>query len=125
MGSLVGILAGIGLLVAMNLDYALARYPGSQYVGDKQFDLLYVHDGYAGEVSLYRTGDDVATVWDWYRSYLGFQPQNAGGLNTRTGCVTLGQTRQRAWVRRAITVTLCPTSHGTSLYISQALDLGE
>src|SRR5262245_57653439 len=83
------ILAGIGLLIAMNMDYALARYPGSRSVGEARFDLSAIGDGQVGEASAYRTSDDLTTVWRWYRSRFYLEPRKRDEISAWPPCATM------------------------------------
>lgn len=138
-GALAAALVGIGLFVAMRLDHVLVRYPGSQYVGNKQFELVSVYNGHVHGAGIYRTGDDLTTVWRWYRVRFDLEPHNnspsyrvrfdpelqeKNGINLRTQCVTLAKSQQRLLIRHAVHVTLCPRSYETLIYVGQSLHFG-
>ncbi len=122
-GGLAAALAGLGLFVAMNLDYAQARFPGSQPVGAAQFGLRSVSSGRISETSTYRTGADLATVRRWYQGRFGAESPTDDTLNVRTGCSTLMKTQQWTVIRRAFEATLCAQPSGTSVYVHQTLTL--
>jgi hypothetical protein len=122
-GGLAAALAGLGLFVALNLDYAQARFPGSQPVGAAQFGLGSVSSGRLSETQTYRTPADLATVTHWYQGRLGAETPADDTVNARAGCSTVMSTQQWAFIRRAFEATLCSRSSGTSMYVHQTVTL--
>ncbi len=69
-GGLAVVLASLGFLVILNLDYALARFPGSQPAGEMQVEMLHLWSGHVSQAASYQTGAPLTTVWGWYRDTL-------------------------------------------------------
>ena len=117
------LLAGVGLLIAVNMDHALARFPGSQRVRQARFDLLSVYNGRMSETITYQTNADLDNVGRWYRERFGAQTPTDDTVNSRSQCLTLVKTRQWMFVHGAFQATLCSSPPGTSVFEYQTVYL--
>ena len=117
------LLASTGLSLAMNLDYALARYPTATSAGSEHLNLLSAPVGYISQQGVYQTRDDVMSVWRWYGRHLDVEP--AAGMGAEGPCVTLTRATQHLFIRRTIGVLLCAfgATHRTLVSVSQAVYL--
>ncbi len=113
-------LAGLGLFVGMNLDYARARFPGLRPVGEERFSLLTIYEGHVSATGAYWTGADLAIVWGWYRDRFQVETPAGDADNARAGCLSAVKTQQWAFIRRTFQATLCSRPPGgTSIFLYQ------
>ena len=115
------LLAAAGFFVSLNLDHALARYPGSRTVGEQKFGLLSVSEGRISQASTYRTQSGLYDVWEWYYEHYGIELLDQS-FDRRAQCLSATHTGQYLFVQREVNATICSRRRGTMVYVNQTIN---
>jgi hypothetical protein len=123
----ISLLAGISLSLAMfagrNLDYASGRYPNSNRLESTRLNLQSLRQGYFTQDDAYETRDALMTVAGWYYSRYAFTPNH--DMIVQSQCMRLATSQPYPFFQHGVVVMLCSVAHGTSIYISQTVHLGQ
>ena len=115
---------GLVVIVSVNLDWILGRYPGSTRVSAENLRISASGQSALSRQAKYQTPAPLLTVRQWYGWRYRFDPEAERNLNANGDCIWMRQSKTALRMDYAVWVLLCAMPQGgTRISVNESLAL--